>query len=111
MLTWCASQAEAAARAQHENTLYGPQMAAITKAGYRFIIEMDSGEGALWAVDPTGQRDVFVNDANLRDTVGRSLFNDLRSVRGDLKPFAVEDSSTALSAQTFQELFSLGYLE
>ncbi len=95
----------------HENTLYGPQMAAITKAGYRFIIEMDSGEGALWAVDPTGQRDVFVDDANLRDTVGRSLFNELRSVRGDLKPFAVEDSSTALSAQTFQELFSLGYLE
>ena len=95
----------------HENTLYGPQKAAITNAGYRFIIDMESGDGTLWAVDPTGQRDVYVEDVNLRNTVGRALFDELRTVRGDLKPFAVEDTSTALSSQTIRELFSLGYLE
>jgi len=95
----------------HENTLYGPQKAAITQAGYRFIINMNSGEGSLWAVDLTGQRDAFVEELNVRNTVGRSLFDDLRSIRGDLKPFVVEDSSTALSGETVRELLSLGYLE
>jgi hypothetical protein len=95
----------------HENTLYGPQKAAITQAGYRFIIDMDSGEGSLWAVDLTGQRDTFVEDPNVRNSVGRSLFDDLRSIRGDLKPFVVEDSSTALSGETMRALLSLGYVE
>ncbi len=95
----------------HENTLYGPQKAAITREGYRFLIDMNSGQGSLWAVDPTGQTDVFVDDPTKREHIGRGLFDELRALRGDLKPFTVETSSTALSADAIQKLISLGYVE
>jgi len=95
----------------HENTLYGPQKAAITREGYRFLIDMSSGQGSLWAVDPTGQADVFVDDPKKREHIGRGLFDELRALRGDLKPFTVETSSTALSADAIQKLISLGYVE
>jgi hypothetical protein len=84
---------------------------AITRGGYRFTIDTDTGRGSLWKLDPTGQRDAYVEDLTIRNTVGRALFDELRALRGDLQPISVDDSGPELSAENLKKLRSLGYIE
>lgn len=93
-----------------ENCLYGPDRAAIVDGTHRLSVDLLQGSGEVWAVAADGsERTRLQGPDQARE--GDRLLPLLQAARGGLAPIDAGGDTRIPSAEAFQQLEALGYLE
>ncbi len=93
-----------------ENCLYGPDRAAIVDRTHRLSVDLLRGAGEVWAVSEDGtERERLQGPA--QSAQGERLLPQLQAARGGLAPIDAGGATRIPSAEAFQQLKALGYLE
>ena len=105
-----ATQPTHARVSMQENCLYGPPCMSMVDATHRLVFRPTEGAGEVWAVDAAGmERERLQGEAQTEH--GKRLINEMNRRRGDLKPILAAAGPKVPSAETFQQLAALGYVD
>lgn len=93
-----------------ENCLYGPEQTSVVDGRSRMTVDLAAGSAEVWRVGERGDERTRLQGQEQAQE-GERLLPELKRLRGGLDPIEAGDGTRIQSAETFQQLKSLGYLE
>ncbi len=93
-----------------EDCLYGPPRVALTHGDQRLILNLQSKAANVFELDEHAQGDVRVEEQARAEQLAPPLVQQLRLLRGDLKPRSLPERTAPLTSEAMEQLRSLGYL-